>query len=203
MIELVTEYLVPYINNLKPIEPKLDPDKLNVRYEDIRDKEFDIIDDKEKAVICVRKNSGGATYHNLKERSIKFIDYEDIINQFPLRLQNGIKRCDFIAYDYEGNSFFILNELSQSAKLKDAIEQLYSTALRLTRVEQIKIFINSKENRQCIFSNRSSKDASTPFGMADSFILIQKILPEPIIHSNHRINQLGFELIETDHIYIK
>jgi len=202
MIELIKDYLVSYINNLKPIEPKLDPEKLNVRYEDIREKEFDVIDDKNKAVICVSKDSGGVTYHNLKEIAIRFIDYEDIINQFPPKLQNGIKRCDFIAYDLEGNSFFILNELSQSAKLNEAIEQLYSTALRLTRVEQINRFIHSKETNQCVFSTKNSKNTSTPFGMADSFSLIQELLPEAIVHSNHRINKLGFDLIEANQIYI-
>lgn len=203
MIELFKDYFVPYINNLNQIGPKLNPNILTIRYEDISEKGFDIIDDKKKAVICVSKDTGSATYHNSNAKSIRVIDYENIVDQFPLHLQRGVKRCDFIVYDLDENSFFILNELSKSAKLNDAIEQLYSTALRLTRVEQIKNFINTKESHQCIFSNRIPKSANSPLGMADSFNLIQKLLPEPIVHPNDRINKLGFELIETDQIYIK
>jgi hypothetical protein len=204
MIDLLKDYYVPYINNLKPIEPKLNPTYLTIKYEDINESEFDIIDKK----VQIRQDfkTGSASYHNANFE-LRFIDYEHLLNQFPIKLQKGIKRCDFIVYDLNGNSIFILNELSQSAsaqtKLSDAIEQLYHTALHLTRVEQIKAFINSKEKLHCIFSNRSSKVNNSPLGMADSFNLIQEILPEPILHTNDRINKLGFELIETDQIYIK
>ena len=203
MIELLRDYFVPYINNRKQTEPKLSPSDLTIKYEDITENEFDIID--KKTQIRQDVNTGSATYHNSVE-ALRFIDYEHLINQFPKQLQRGIKRCDFIVYDLNGNSVFILNELSQSTavqtKLRDAIEQLFKSALDLTRVTPINDFIKSKEKHQCIFSNRMPNVANSPLGMADSFNLIQELLPELIVHPNDRINKLGFELIETDQIYI-
>jgi hypothetical protein len=72
--------------------------------------------------------------------------------------------------------------------------------MHLTRVSTIKDFIKNNEKCQCIFSNRNYKVISSPELMADPFNLILELLPEPIIHENHRINKLGFELIETDQI---
>lgn len=204
MIELLKNSFVPHVNNLKPIDPKLEPQDLAIRYEDTTKDEFDIID--KAQTIIVDLNNGSATFHNPNDKSIRIIDYENILDQFPDKLQKGIKRCDFIVYHSDGNSFFILNELSQSnnvkAKLKDAIEQLYASAMHLTRVGTIKDFIDNNEKLQCIFSNRNNKVISSPELMAEPFNLILELLPEPIIHENHRINKLGFELIETDQIYL-
>ena len=204
MIDLFKNYFIAYINNRKPSFPAFSPNNLNVRFEDTAKKVFDIID--KKIRICQNANTGSATFHNLLCLKIRFIDYENIIDQLPDRLQWQLKRCDFIAYDIDGNSFFILNELSQSnssqTKLKDAIEQLYNTALHLTRVKEIKDFINTKEKHQCVFSNRNQTIINTPYGIADSFNIIENLLPNPIIHNNNRINNLGFDLIETDHIFI-
>lgn len=201
MINLLKDQYVRYLNSkkthLSPISP-FDGTTLTLKTEVTSDKYFDIMD--KQVTICQPIGKGSATYNNTQEREITFIDYEDFVNQLPFDLQKGIKRCDFIAYDTNSSSFFILNELSQSStskgKMNDARQQLHNTAFNLSETPDIKSFIDKFGVKRCVFSNKS-RLISTPNNIADAFSKIQDYLPDPIKLNYHPITKLGFELIET------
>lgn len=199
MIELLKNQFISYLNSRKTNPIPFNATNLNIRTEVISEIHFDIIDKKD--TIRQPLNIGSATYHNTKGKAIKFIDYEDFVNQLPDNLQKGIKRCDFIAYDTVNASFFILNELSQSGspktKLSDARWQLEKTAFYFLNTPAIKNFIDRYDRKSCIFSNKQKLISTTPNHVADAFSEIQNLLPDPIYHNFHPITKLGFELIET------
>jgi hypothetical protein len=199
MIDLLKNQFINYLIGSKVHLPHFDSDKLTVKAEVISEIHFDIMD---KAVsICQALNSGSATYYNPESKCIQFIDFEDFVNQLPVDLSKDIKRCDFIAYDKNGTSFFLLNELSQSIssknKLNDARQQLHRAAFLFSSTNEIKAFMEKFHSKKCIFSNKSKLLSCTPEHVADAFSEIQNYLPEPIMHNYQPITKLGFELIET------
>jgi len=199
MIDLLKNQFISYLIGSKVHLPYFESDKLNVKAEIISEIHFDIMD---KAVsICQALNSGSATYYNPESKFIQFIDFEDFVNQLPFDLSKDIKRCDFIAYDKNGKTFFLLNELSQSttskSKLNDARQQLHRAAFIFSSINDIKTFMDKFQSKKCIFSNKTKLLSSTPEHVADAFSEIQNYLPEPIIHNYQPITKLGFELIET------
>lgn len=144
--------------------------------------------------------TGSATYENKDRKLIAFIDYEHFMNQLPADKIKGLKKPDFIAYDLESKSFFLVNELSMSktakGKLNDARQQLQSAIFRFSKVPEIAHFIDTHERKLCVFSNKS-KLIPTPDDMAKSFFRIQSYLGDPIKHDYHPIKTLGYEFIET------
>lgn len=198
MISLLKNQYVRYLNSRKAHLTPFDGTTLILKTEVTSDMYFDIMD--KLATICQPIGKGSATYNNTQSKEITFIDYEDFINQLPLELQKGIKRCDFIAYDTNSLSFFILNELSQSStskgKMNDARQQLHNTAFNLCEAIDVKRFIDTFEVKKCVFSNKN-RLISTPNNIADAFSKIQDYLPDPIKLNYHPITKLGFELIET------
>lgn len=198
MINLLKNQFVLYLNSRKPHLPPFNGSSLQLKTEIVEDAFFDIMD--KKPTICQPLGQGSAKYYNPDGRKITFIDYEDFIGQLPPGLHKGLKRCDFIAYDTHGTSFFILNELSQSStsgnKISDARQQLHQAALYFHETTVIHHFINTFTYKKCIFSNKH-KLIPTPAGIADAFNLIQGYLPEPISHKYQPIEKLGFDFIET------
>jgi len=199
MIHLLKNQFISYLIGSKAHLPNFENDKLTVKEESISEIHFDIMDKADS--ICQPINSGSATYYNPESKYIQFIDFEDFVNQLPVDLSKDIKRCDFIAYDKNGTTFFLLNELSQSTtsknKLNDARQQLHKAAFIFSSINEIKTFMDKFQSKKCIFSNKSRLLSSTPEHVADAFSEIQNYLPEPIIHNFQPITKLGFELIET------
>ncbi len=198
MIELLKNQYISYLNSRKPHLSPFDGSSLIVRAENVSDEYFDIQD--KKATIKQPLGMGSATYHNPGLKDITIIDYEDLLNQLPFDLQKGVERCDFVVYDETEDSFFILNELSQSSssknKISDARRQLHKAAFYFSEIADINNFVNRRSRRICVFSNKH-KLVPTPDDMAKAFSEIQAYLPDPIRHNFQPITKLGYELIET------
>ncbi len=200
MDNLLVEYFVKYINTKRSVYQPCDITITSFRSDVIDNSIFDIED--KKGTIIQPVGTGSATYNNINNKIIAFIDYEDFLNQVPNELIKTInlKKCDFIAYDLENSSFFILNELSKSGKANnkrnDAKLQLSNALHHLMNIPEIRLFINGFSSQKCIFSNRI-KSMPTPENIADAFELIKVYLPEPITLNFQPITKWGFELIET------
>ncbi|GHT34282.1 hypothetical protein AGMMS49574_21460 [Bacteroidia bacterium] len=166
----------------------------------IDDTNFDIQD--KKATIKQPLGTGSATYNNPNNKIIVVVDYEHFLNQQPNDVIKALdlKKCDFIVYSLDGNSFFILNELSLSSssknKINDARKQLHNALLHLSNTTAIKSFIDSFVDKKCVFSNKT-KTIETPEDIAGSFDIIKSYLSEPIVHGFQPIEKLNFKLIET------
>ena len=200
-----------FIGYLKSLNPNVrDVDIKDVRIEVITDTHFDIQD--LKPTIKQKLGTGSAIYNNPNNKRIAIIDYEDFLNKQPQQPAYPssqdiikaleLKKPDFIVYDLGTNSFFILNELSQSGnsnnKRNDAKLQLYDALKHFYKVTTIKTFIKSFPDKRCVFSNRNP--VNSPDDIADSFEFIRKSLqlnpPEKL--NFQPITKLGFELIETN-----
>ena len=133
-------------------------------------KKFDLMDKIIPFIVNYRE--GSVTYNNPLGKTIHVTNYEEFINSLPKNLQVGKKRCDFLVYQENEKSFFILNELSQSrnidSKESDALYQLQNTLDNLCKVDSIKLLIDSCLQKICIFSNRT-QPVSAPLGMTDGF----------------------------------
>lgn len=199
MVELLKNQFISYLNSRKNEPIAFNQESVNIKTELVSQTHFDIID--KKATICQPLGQGSATYRNLSEKEIRFIDFEDFINQLPENLSKEVKRCDFIAFDTKTNTFFILNELSQSATAKDkknkALQQLHRAAFYFNETPAINAFINTFQTKKCIFSNKHKLISNTPNDIASAFSQIQNYLPDPIHLDYQPITKLGYELIET------
>jgi hypothetical protein len=199
MIELLKNQFISYLNSRKAEPVAFNIEDINIKTELISETHFDIND--KKANIYQPLGQGSVTYQNLESKTIRFIDFEDFINQLPDYLNKEVKRCDFIAYDTQNKTFFILNELSQSKIEKDkrtkALQQLHQAAFYFSETTDINTFINTFQSKKCIFSNKHKLLSSTPNNIADAFSRIQNYLPDPILLNYHPIIKLGYELIET------
>ncbi len=152
--------------------------------------------DKEDPFI-VEEANGSVTYKNDLQKNICITNYEEFINSLPKSLQIGKKRCDFLVYQDDNNSFFILNELSQSrnidAKESDALYQLQNTLENLCSVDTIKSIINSCRQRLCVFSNKV-KPVEAPLGMTAGFnMTYSTVMLDAITFEFDGINIHGFE----------
>lgn len=199
MDDLLNIHYTAYINVCKPHVPQCSPIGVkNIKSDVINDSHFDIQD--LKPTIKQRLGSGSATYENVNNKIIAFINYEDFLNQLPAANVKGMKKPDFIAYDLENQTFFLINELSQSSsstnKLNDARQQLHNAIFHFLKATEIKEFIEKHDIKLCVFSNKS-KIIKTPDDIAEAFNLIQNYLDEPIRHKFQPITKLGFEFLET------
>ncbi|MCK9170858.1 MAG: hypothetical protein M0P01_10630 [Treponema sp.] len=131
---------------------------------------FDLLDKKNH--IVQQPGEGGVTYHNPDKENITVTDYEKFVNSLPKSWQTGVKRCDFLIYRKDENTFFVCNELSQSrninSKESDALYQLEQTLKTLTGCPRIKDSLDQCNMKICLFSNRIPPIHS-PQQMADAF----------------------------------
>ncbi len=195
---------VSFINHLNTLRPHV-ATCTNVGIKEIKS---DVIDDthfdlKDKEIeIKQPLGTGSVTYNNPTNKIIAVIDYERFLNiqSNDLIKKLSLKKCDFIIYHLDGDSFFILNELSQSAsessKRKDAINQLWNAVMHFRRTPDINTFIDKFSTKLCVFSNRSNP-ITTPNGIADAFGYIQTLLPTPNKMNFSPITNAGFELSST------
>ncbi len=171
-----------------------------VRYEDISKELFDIVDGKGSNETIIReKDMGTATYSNSHHLPLRFICYEEYLNQFG-DYTKGLGRADFIVHDLsEKNEYFIVHELSEglaSNKRSKARNQLFGTLNLLFKSPKVKQYIDAFQHRQCIMS-ASGGQVPTPNRMADGFFAIDSILPDPIPMNAKQISNLGFEAWKT------
>jgi len=201
MDNLLQRDYIEYLNSLRPHVVQCTNVSISCLKSDvIDDTNFDIQD--KKPAIKQLLGTGSATYNNPNNKIIAIIDYEHFLNQQPDDVIKalGLKKCDFIVYHLEGNTFFVLNELSLSSssknKVNDARKQLHNALLHLSNTTSIKFFIDSFVEKLCVFSNKT-KTIETPEDIAGAFDIIRSYLPEPIVHSFQPIEKLNFKLIET------
>ena len=168
-------------------------------------KKFDLMD--KKTPFIVNYNNGSVTYNNPLEKTIHVTNYEEFVNSLPKNLQKGKKRCDFLVYQENERSFFILNELSQSrnidSKESDALYQLQNTLDNLCKVNSIKTIIDSCFQKLCIFSNRI-QPVSAPLGMTDGFNnTFETRVQQAVPFEYDDINKYGFEYYRSNLIDIQ
>lgn len=208
MDKLLQTDFIAYLDTLKPqvIKCSRIPIK-DIKTDVVDDERFDIQD--KKQTIKQPVGTGSVTYINPDKKIIAIIDYEQFLDLQPhqpdCKSQDDVvkrlelKKPDFIVYDLEEKSFFLLNELSQSSKANskraDAINQLRNAIQYFSKVPEIKKFIDGFNNKWCIFSNRAKNITMPDF--ANTFNEPDKFFPEPDIIPNKQINSLNFQLIET------
>lgn len=172
---------------------------------------FDITDPKNKhATTCIANpGSGQVTYHNDKEVSLCIINYEAFVDLFTIAKidKKGRSRVDFIVHDTsDQKACFILNELSEGSvqnKLSKARLQLQNTLLDLMKDADVKSYISSFQQKQCILSCRTEPEPVSPLDMAIGFATAKQIIPPNSKFSAKSIERLGFDCIENDHVLIK
>lgn len=194
-----------------------------VRFEDIDDNQFDIVDSKSTTGSIKRPfRHGTASYINEKlinPFELRFISYEDYLNQFvfddgfgnPNRsMLPKIKRADFLVYNTcEEHTYFFVHELcvgDVANKRATAIIQLSSTLNLLYQDSDIKSFIDSFSNKICFLSAKDGRKAelvTTPDNVADGFIQPYTINPEPAQILDKKFTKFGFEAYETSIVKLK
>lgn len=185
-----------------------------VKTEDIDDKIFGIKDLRGAVgTIKCSKDDGEATYFNGDDSHhyiLRFIRYEDFINQFRTFTADGKidgdwtkgwSRPDYIAYDLtDEKRCMIIHELSGGEirnKRKDGKTQLLKTVIALDKEPAIKTYLSQFYGKcYCYLSAKGCVDV-TPDSMADSFMTIYNKLPDPIPIQNNAIAKRGFQAFET------
>lgn len=183
--------------------------------ETVSDKVFDIIDLRnESGDIKKVQGEGDATYFNGGENKtyiLCFIMYEKYLNQFKIvdapgekekDWTKGMKRADYLVYDKgEDKEYFIVHELSSGSiknKRKDGKIQLLNTVLDLYKQSSIKSLLNTYKQRLCFLSAKGCVTTNTPYSIANSFMEIYKLLPEPIPFHNVALERRGFKAFESN-----
>ncbi|MDR1459902.1 MAG: hypothetical protein LBI60_06780 [Bacteroidales bacterium] len=201
MDNLLQKEYIEYLNSLRPHVTQCNNVSISCIKSDVIDDAYFDIQDK-KPSIKQPFGTGSATYNNSNSKIIAVIDYENFLDRQTddIIKKLELKKCDFIVYHLDGNTFFIVNELSQSSlsknKLSDARQQLHNAVLHFSRTPAIKSFTDKFTDKLCVFSNKA-KMIKTPDDMAEAFDIIRKHLPEPIAHDYKPITKLNFKFIET------
>ena len=168
--------------------------------------EFDLID--KQNTMIVKVNKGNVTYINQLKNEVAVTNYENYVLSLPKRVQQGMKRSDFIVYDNKSSEFIILNEIAhrnnEFDKEVEAINQLSETLRSLLTCPEIAAEFRKYDVRACVFSNPCIK-INSPMRMADAFnygieineqisIVIKEDIPE--------ISSLGFDYFKSSKIDI-
>ncbi len=213
MIELAKQEIIDIINGQKAGDLPEWTDDASVRCEDIVDCQYDIIDIKcgENQSIKRDFEQGTASYITVNEGDIvplRFVFYDEFISQFQKPELNqdwvkGIKRADYLVYDSsDSKRYFIIHELSVGTfqnKRADAMHQFDSTLKILFKSDVIQNFINQYEYKICIVTSRNSVVA-TPMRMADGFMAIYNVMPDPIPIFPKHYDKFGFKAYQTRYI---
>lgn len=212
--DILKTALLNAINNSKPGHLPAWTAAPEVKTEDIDDKIFGIRDLRgaEGSIKCPPEEAE-ATYFNGGDGHryvLRFIRYEDFINQFRTYKADGKiegdwtkgwSRPDYMAYDLtDEKRCMIIHELSGGEirnKRKDGRTQLLKTVLALDKEPAIKSFLSQFNGRcYCYLSAKGCVDV-TPDNMADSFMAIYDKVPDPVPISNSSITKRGFQAFET------
>lgn len=123
---LATDF-ISYLKSKSSAVVSVQPE--NIRREDITAPQFDIQD--MKKTIKQPVGTGSATYNNAGRKVIVVIDYEKFLDFQPDAVIKKIQlqKPDFIVYDKDCKTHFIINELSQGCpdnKRTKAFQQMHS-----------------------------------------------------------------------------
>lgn len=178
------------------------PAPATVFYEDISDNVFDIVDVKGTGGSIKRAPATGtATYFNgngPRRHELRFIRYEEYLNQFNTPQGDwakGMSRPDFIAYTLDSQDYFIIHELSEGAigsKRHKAVIQILNTVRFLSKIPDVKDYIDPFRERLCYVSAKGCVGIESPQGMADGFMAIYDKLPDPLPINNQSLERMGF-----------
>lgn len=192
----------------------------HVRTEVIGDYTFDVVDSKEDAVTIKRElGDGTASYVNGttdKPYLLRFVCYDDYLHQFVFddgqghtdksMFKDHTKMADFIVYDtQESRVWFIIQELSKKGvknKRSDAKLQLSTTVNMLCKSNAVKAFIDGFSHKICVVSACDDR-VLTPDGMADAFMEVYTVQPDPLEFNYGVINRFGFRAFETSKVIIE
>lgn len=189
----------------------------DVRYEDISEREFDVVDSKENHTTIKRElGRGTASYINGNGYVLRFVSFDDYLHQFvyddgqgnPQKsmLKQHTKMADLLVYDRSGDHvYFLVQELcvgSISNKRAKAKIQLSSTLNLLYKSVEIKNFISSFDNKICYLSADDGRIA-TPNQVAEGFMKSYDIIPDPSPFTFGKIKTCGFAAYETSIIDLK
>lgn len=169
---------------------------------------FDITDTKNAGgSMIVARGKGQATYFNrLKGNpySLRFISYEQFINQFSVigrygDWTRGVSRPDYMCYTRGEDAYFIIHELSEgdvSSKRSKARAQLVKCLLMMKQSKSIMDYFSKFKHRYCILSAQGCIEYNT-YGLADGFTEIYKNIPDPLPMKCATFERLHFEAYET------
>lgn len=114
--------------------------------------------------------------------------------------------ADFIIYDTSENYVWIvIQELSKGSvnnKRGRGRVQLSTTVDMLCRSKSIKEFVDGFANKWCVLSANDERNLTTPNGMADSFMSVYSILPEPTKFQFGAMRRFGFWGYETSKVIL-
>lgn len=178
------------------------PAPATVLYEDISDNVFDIVDVKGTGGSIKRvPATGSATYFNgngPRRHELRFIRYEEYLNQFNTPQGDwakGMSRPDFIVHTLDSQDYFIIHELSEGAigsKRHKAVIQILNTVRFLSKIPDVKDYLDSFRERLCYVSAKGCVGIESPQGMADGFMAIYDKLPDPLPINNQSLERMGF-----------
>lgn len=187
----------------------------NVRYEDINDCLFDVVDSRQEPD-SIKKiyNQGTASYingANGNTYNLRFISFDDFLHQFVYddgmgntrksMFKQHKKMADLLVYNTEDDKkYFIVQELCQgnaSNKRSKAKIQLSSTVnILCSRSREISHYITSFPNKICYLSIKEEQ-VPTPNNIADGFMEAYNVIPEKIPFKYGQIGTYGFTAYET------
>lgn len=204
MIELYTSEIKDHINKKRPGNLREEfPGSPTVEYEVFNDKVFDIIDTKLTGGSIKRnQGEGTATYFNAtsetEHRNLCFIKNEEFFNQFNIRQGDwakGLSRPDYVVYTTDSDKYLIIHELSEGrieSKRHKAVIQILNYLKFVTAIPAVRTYCNSFKNRLCFVSAKGCVEVPSPDGMADGFMNIYNLLPDPLPVSNQSLERMGF-----------
>lgn len=217
MEQILKSEIVAILNKIqRGSAPKLTDNDIVPNFVVISDHKFDLVDSKDGSPVRDFE-TGTAHYINGNEGdtyNLKIICYDDFLHQFTYddgighahvsRLKNGVRVSDFLVYEEgESKALFIVHELSDensSKKIRVARKQLSDTLNQLYQSEVIGRFIDAFKNKKCYLSAKDSRKIVETEGMADGFIEIYRVLPEPIQFNWGQIETHGFSAFETSYV---
>lgn len=180
---------------------------------------FGVVDAKADSQIITDYDEGTANYINGNENDtydLKFISYDDYLHRFVYddgkgnpnksRLKDGVKVADYIVYDTSQNrSYVIIHELSDEAatsKLRTAKKQLSDTLNQLYKSDAIATFLDSFQYKICYLSAKDGRGVQTN-GLADGFMDVYSILPEPLKFNFGQIGTHRFDAYESSIVILQ
>ena len=181
---------------------------------------FDVTDNKKGSGVIVGPGKGQAHYINAAQTPYNLVclSYDEYLHEFVFddgdghsdmnALKDGVKVADLILYDSSENQvYFIVHELSSATvgnkrnvgkrQLSDTLNQLYTS-------ENLKQFIDGFARKLCILSAEDGRVAtSTPDNVADGFLQVYQIIPEPLKFNFGQIKRWGFDAYETSTVILE
>lgn len=171
--------------------------EVGLQFFDVADSSFDLVDCKTGAAPLVDAHKGTVTYVNTNGYTLRFVRYDEYLTAYDdSKYSRGIGRCDYLAFDVDGQSdYFLLNELCEGKlqnKKQAGTNELARTLQFLTGSTRLKNEMASYKQRLCFLSVKEQPVLS-PKGMADAFNNAVRIIPPVYTLTDGRITKAGFQ----------